>query len=89
VTEYGGRYFCTGVNCLRWLAIHSGELGVVDDPAGVEHVAVPEPTELGATNLEIAGRLRLHVRDVVDPGIRVGLHAELVGPKGVDRRRGR
>jgi hypothetical protein len=23
VTEYGGRYFCTGVNCLRWPAIHA------------------------------------------------------------------
>jgi hypothetical protein len=45
---------------------------------------VPEAAELGAVDIEGERALRLQVRDVVRPGIRVGLHAELVRPEGVN-----
>src|SRR5665213_2643906 len=58
-----------------------GEPTLVDDLSGVEHVAVPKAAELGAADIEAPRALRLHVDDVVGARIRVGLHAELVGPE--------
>ena len=60
------------------------ELGLRHDAAGVVHVAVPEPAELGAADVERARALELEVDDVVDARVGVGLDAELVGPEGVD-----
>ena len=35
--------------------IHERERALIDDLAGVEHVAVPQPAELGAVDLELRG----------------------------------
>ena len=77
-------YLATGSASAFWLAIQLLELGLRHDPAGVVHVAVPEPAELGAADVEGARPLELEVDDVVDARVGVGLDAELVGPEGVD-----
>ena len=82
---YFGRYFATPANCAALRVDPRLEVGGADDAAGVEHVAVPEPAELGAADLERADLRRLDVGDVVDARVRVRLDAELVRPERVDR----
>ena len=79
---YGGRYCERAVRCAP--AIQEANSRLRHDPARVGHVAVPEPAELGAADVERARALELDVDDVVDAGVRVGLDAELVGPEGMD-----
>ncbi len=60
------------------------ESRAADDVTVVEHAAVPDAAELGAVDFEGLDLRRLDEGDVVDVGVRVGLHPELVGPEGVD-----
>src|SRR5439155_22208860 len=75
--------------CRRELALLASDPGLEARSAhhlpGVEHMPVEEPAELGAADVEAAGLGRARVGDVVDAGIRVGLHPQPMGPERVDR----